>query len=66
METTTTRPAIVTDDHLTYLDDLRESGVTNMYGAGPYLTEEFGLSRNDSREVLTYWMKTFGERHPQP
>ena len=58
------RPDSVQDEHLIYLDGLRESGVTNMYGAGPYLVEEFGLSHNKSHEVLSYWMKTFSERHP--
>ena len=53
-----------TIDHFEYLDDLRESGVTNMFGAGPYLQHEFGLSRNDAREVLKEWMFTFEARHP--
>jgi hypothetical protein len=57
------RPAIVSDDHLTYLDALRESGVTNMYGAGPYLVKEFGVNKTESRAILGYWMRTFGERH---
>lgn len=35
------RPAYLTDDHLEYLDGLRESGATNMFGARPYLMEEF-------------------------
>ena len=26
-------------DHFEYLDELRESGVTNMYGAGSYLAD---------------------------
>ena len=34
------RPAFVEDKHLTYLDKLRESGVTNMYGARPYLISD--------------------------
>lgn len=54
------RPAIVEDEHLEYLDTLRASGVTNMFGAGPYLQKEFGLGRLDSNDVLVYWMKTFG------
>ena len=37
------RPDIVTDEHLEYLDDLRESGVTNMFGAGSYLEDNFCL-----------------------
>ena len=58
---TTQRPEIVTDEHLTYLDDLRESGATNMFGAGTFVQEEFGTSRQDSKDILTYWMKTFGQ-----
>jgi hypothetical protein len=57
------RPESVNDEHLTYLDELRESGVTNMFGAAPYLAEEFELDKRESREVLAYWMKTFSERH---
>ena len=61
----TLKPAIVEDDHLTFLDELRESGVTNMFGAGPYLRETFGLSRAESHEILAYWMTSFEERHPE-
>lgn len=42
-----------------YLDALREAGTTNMYGAGPYLQEEFGLGRKEARELLRKWMKRF-------
>ncbi len=42
-----------------YLDDLRESGVTNMFGAGPYVQEDFGLDRKAAGEAVTAWMKTF-------
>ncbi len=53
-----------TDDYYAYLDDLRESGVTNMYGAGAYLEDAFGMDRNEARDVLLKWMKTFSDRHP--
>jgi len=33
------------EQYYNYLNDLRDSGVTNMFGASPYLQEEFGLSR---------------------
>ena len=60
-ETKTERPEIVTDEHLTFLDDLRDSGATNMFGASMYLTDEFAeLSDKEAREVLTYWMQSFG------
>jgi len=55
------RPENVTDDHLDYLDNLRESGVTNMFGAGEYLEEEFNLDRKEAKEILLYWMASFGK-----
>lgn len=69
---TTIRPEICSNAMLDYLDELRESGVTNMFGAGEYLDSEFPwlrenfLGRHSSpnaRQVLSYWMKTFSERH---
>ena len=46
-----------------YLDILRESGVTNMYGAAPYIQEEFGVDNKEARKFLLEWMNTFSERH---
>lgn len=46
-----------------FLDELRESGETNMFGAGPYLSATFDLSRADARSVLKDWMDSFSERH---
>ena len=58
------RPEVVEEAHLTYLDNLRESGVANMFGANPYLREEFGIDRYEASRILQYWMKSFSERHP--
>ena len=58
------KPEIVTEQHLVYLDDLRESGVTNMFGAAPYVEEVFGVTKKESRTILTHWMETFEARHP--
>ena len=58
------KPDYLTEEHLLFLDDLRESGVTNMYGAGIYLTDEFqSLSSKEASKILIYWMQTFSERH---
>lgn len=46
-----------------FLDDLRESGATNMFGAGPYIEDAFGYSSKTARYLLTRWMETFSERH---
>lgn len=60
------RPKHVTEEQLVYLDVLRESGVVNMFGAAPYVQDEFPeLTKDEARKVLTYWMQTFGERHPK-
>lgn len=48
-----------TAKHFAYLDDLRESGETNMFGAGVYVQEEFGLGRKEAGEIVRVWMKTF-------
>jgi hypothetical protein len=57
------RPTFVTDYHMKFLDDLRESGETNMFGARPYLMKEFpDLSKQQAAEVLSFWMATFPRR----
>lgn len=56
----------IPEDYMLFLDGLRESGVTNMYHAAPYLMTEYpGLSRTEAREVILTWMETFNERHPK-
>lgn len=60
-----TKPDVVKEEYLTYLDELRESGDTNMFGARPWLMEEFpDLSDDEASRVLLYWMRSFGDRHP--
>ena len=43
-----------------YLDFLRESGVTNMFGAAPYLEDRFDLSRQQAKNILIEWMEQYG------
>jgi len=57
------KPDFVEEEHLKYLDGLRESGITNMWGAAPYLADEFGIEKQESREILFYWMDSFAKRH---
>jgi hypothetical protein len=56
-------PDFVSQEHLAYLDALRESGVTNMFRAAPYVADEFGIQNKEATEILIYWMKTFADRH---
>ena len=46
-------------EYFDYLELLRDSGVTNMFGAGPYLEETFDLSRSEARKVLISWMESY-------
>ena len=49
-------------EYFDYLDELRNSGITNMFGAGPYLQQMFGLSRYEAKDIVLEWMKTFNSR----
>ena len=44
-----------------FLNRLRESGATNMYGAAPYLEMEFDLDRREAKQVLMDWMQWVSE-----
>jgi len=48
-----------------YLERLRQSGETNMYGAAPYLQSEFPELRYDQSragDILLAWIRTFNEK----
>ena len=48
------------DKYFAYLDGLRDSGVTNMYGAAPYLQARFQELEDDLQkacEILKTWME---------
>ncbi len=40
-----------------YLNRLRESGETNMFGAAPYLEMEYDMTRREAKQVLMDWMQ---------
>lgn len=52
-------------EYFVYLDDLRESGETNMFGAAPWLAAAYDLGNREAREVLKLWMDTFSEKPPE-
>jgi hypothetical protein len=47
------------EDYFTYLDELRESGATNMYAAGSYIADEFAITAKEASVVLAAWMTSF-------
>ena len=43
-----------------YLERLRQSGVTNMYGASPYLAKAFpALDKREASKVLVSWIENY-------
>ena len=44
-----------------YLNDLKDSGVTNMFGAGAYVREVFEVGKLEARRLLGLWMKNFNK-----
>lgn len=42
-----------------YLENLRKSGVVNMYEAAPYLQKTFDLGDKEAIKILADWMKNY-------
>ena len=42
-----------------YLENLRKSGVVNMFGAGPYLQKAFDLTEPEAKKILVDWMQKY-------
>ena len=40
-----------------YLNELRESGDINMFGAGPYVANEFEVDKKTAGDLLSMWME---------
>lgn len=51
---------MTTNKYWIFLEELRRSGATNMFGAAPYLMANFGeLSRAEARKILADWMHNY-------
>ena len=48
-----------TNKYWIYLENLRRSGVTNMFGAVPYIMLEFGVTKQEAHTILADWMKNY-------
>ena len=42
-----------------FLLELRDSGEINMFGAVPYLMDEFGLNKQQAKKYLLDWFQSF-------
>lgn len=53
-------------EYFKFLDNLRDSGAINMFGAAPYLRREYGgMTITEARQVLRAWQDT-RKRRPTP
>jgi hypothetical protein len=52
----------IEDKHKIFLNTIRDSGAINPLAAGPYLQEEFGLSRIEAKRVIRQWMQSFSAK----
>lgn len=57
----TAEKSVLTPEHKEFLNDLRDSGVTNMFGASPYVARHFGVPMVEARAILSAWMASFKE-----
>ena len=48
-------------EYYIYLNKLRDSGTTNMFGAVRYLVEKFNIEENFAMQILSNWMKHYAE-----
>ena len=42
-----------------YLNELKDSGKTNMFGATPYIVNEFNMDKRTAANYLILWMQSF-------
>ena len=49
------------ETYFEYLDTLKESGVTNMFGSVPYIQNQFGVPEPQAKKIFKAWWETFDE-----
>jgi len=52
----------LTQDVFDFLVRLRDSGVTNMWGAAPYIAQYFEMDDKMASKYLVAWIQTFKEK----
>lgn len=55
----TDTPDYTQEEVFDFLNDLRESGATNMWGAAPYIQEYFGVDSQTAKKLLLDWIDSF-------
>ena len=50
---------VLTDEISDYLDDLRDSNVTNMWASPAYVEKRFGITWDEASTAVGEWMRSF-------
>ena len=53
---------MTTNKYWIYLERLKRSGKTNMYGATPWLEAAFGMTHDEAVKVLKDWMQNYNPK----
>ena len=61
METTNAIHNFYKNEYKEFLDNLSDSGETNMLGAGSYLIEEYGLEKQEARRIIAWYLSLYNE-----
>ena len=48
-------------EYYVFLEDLRESGITNMFGSPQFLRDTFDVGRRTSMKIVASWMENYKE-----
>ena len=48
-------------EYYVYLEKLKQSGVTNMFGSPQFLREAFDLGRREAINIVANWMENYTE-----
>jgi hypothetical protein len=51
--------AKTTNKYWIYLENLRRSGVCNMFGSASWLRDEFNLTDNEACNIVVDWMNNY-------
>ena len=51
----------ISNEVFLYLEELRESGVTNMFGPHQYVMEDFEISKPLAIKLVKTWMDSYNE-----
>lgn len=49
----------ISNEVFLYLEELRESGLTNMFGAVPYIEDSFQVNKSLANKLLSTWMENY-------